>query len=143
VKGRGFVVCLVLVGSVGAMHAQDTMPKSTAAGVFTEEQAKRGDIAYHTNCAGCHGEKLRSIGPQFPDLTGKAFRTGWIGKTVGDRFEFIRKMMPPKAERSLADQVYLDILTYILQFNKTPAGAQPLTPDLERLKKIEIVVPSR
>jgi hypothetical protein len=49
--------------------------------------------------------------------------------------------MPPKAEHSLSDQVYLDIVTYILKFNKVPAGDQELKPDLEILKQITIAAP--
>ncbi len=141
---RCFVAaCFILFFGAGSVHAQERAPKSTAAGVFTEEQAKRGAAAYDANCAGCHGEKLLSLGPQFPSLAGRAFRTAWIGKTIGEKFEFVRKSMPPKAERSLGDQVYLDIVTYILRFNRIPAGDRPLTPDLEILNQIQIATPTR
>ena len=49
--------------------------------------------------------------------------------------------MPPKEEHSLSDQVYLDIVTYILKFNKVPAGDQELKPDLEILKQITVAAP--
>jgi hypothetical protein len=49
--------------------------------------------------------------------------------------------MPPKEEHSLDDQVYLDIVTYILQFNKAPTGNQPLKADIQTLKQIKIAAP--
>ena len=49
--------------------------------------------------------------------------------------------MPPKEEHSLSDQVYLDIVTYILKFNNVPAGDQELKPDPEILKQISIAAP--
>jgi mono/diheme cytochrome c family protein len=141
-KSHGGLACFILICGIGMAQAQQAAPTSTSAGVFTEEQAQRGAAAYHANCAGCHGEKLQSIGPQFPSLAGRAFRSKWVGKTIGEKFDFARKMMPPKAERSLGDQVYLDIVTYILRFNKIPAGDRPLAPDLEILNRIEIAAPS-
>ena len=53
-----------------------------------------------------------------------------------------RNTMPPKKERSLDDQTYLDIVTYILRFNNIPAGNQKLEPDLQILQQIVISVPS-
>jgi len=138
---RIFVGCFVLFCGIGTVHAQEGMSKSTSAGVFTEEQAQRGASAYNVKCSGCHGIKLLSIGPQFPSLAGKSFRNGWVGKTIAEKFEFARKMMPPKAGGSFDDQTYLDIVTYILRFNKIPAGGQPLTPDLQLLKQIVIEAP--
>ena len=50
------------------------------------------------------------------------------------------KHMPPE-RNSLGDQVYLDIIAYILQFNKVPAGGQELKPDLSVLQQIVIPAP--
>ena len=115
--------------------------KSTETGVFTDEQAKRGEAAYSANCVTCHGEELRSTDREVPHLSDKSFKFSWIGKTIGEKYELVRETMPPKAERSLSDQVYLDIVTYILKFNKVPAGNQELKPDLETLKQITIAAP--
>lgn len=122
-------------------HAQESPSKSTAAGVFTEEQARRGMAAYDANCAACHGANLRSADREVPHLTDAGFKFSWLDKTIAEKFEFVRDTMPPKAERSLDDQVYLDIVTYILRFNKIPAGSQPLKPDIEILKQIVIAAP--
>ena len=132
---------LALICGTGVLLAQEPAPKSTTAGVFTDEQAKRGAAAYSANCAACHGAELRSSDREIPHLTEKSFKFGWIGKTIAERFEFIRETMPPKVEQKLPDQVYLDIVTYILRFNKIPSGDRPLKADVEILKQILIEAP--
>ena len=140
VSNCGTFVTAIYLGSIGIAIGQDA-PRSSAAGVFSAEQAKRGNAAYDANCASCHGSDLISTDREFPNLTSASFRFSWIGKTIGEKFEFIRNTMPPKEERSLDDQVYLDIVTYILYFNKVPSGDQTLKPDLDELKKIVISAP--
>ena len=72
--------------------------------------------------------------------TGDSFKR-WIGKSVGEKFEDARDSMPPRDERSLPDQVYLDVITFILRFNKVPVGSQELKPDPAILKQIKISDP--
>ena len=49
--------------------------------------------------------------------------------------------MLPGSSRSLDDQAYLDIVTYILASNGIPSGSQKLTPDLPTLGQIVITAP--
>ena len=122
-----------LLSGIGIAQAQP--------GLFTEEQARRGEAAYDKHCATCHGSELRSGDREVTPLTDKAFKTGWVGKTVAEKFEVTRDTMPPEEKNSLGDQVYLDIVTYILKFNKVPAGGQELKPDLARLRQTLIPPP--
>ena len=89
----------------------------------------------------CHGSELRSTDREIPHLSDKSFKFGWIGRTIAEKYELVRDTMPPKEEHSLSDQVHLDIVTYILKFNKVPAGDQELKPDLEILKQITVAAP--
>ena len=122
-------------------HAQPAGTKSTASGVFTAAQAKDGERAFQAKCATCHGADLHSTDAEAPDLTEGAFRFGWQGKTIANRFEQIRSTMPLGKPRNLDDQTYLDIVTYILQFNGIPSGNQKLVPDAGVLGQIVIAVP--
>jgi mono/diheme cytochrome c family protein len=135
------IICLSSLLGV-AVHAQDAATRSTAEGVFSQEQAKRGERAYQANCAGCHGMDLRKIDPEAPDLTDGPFRFGWQDKTLAERFERIRTTMPRPNVGSLDDQTYLDIIAYVLSANGIPAGAQPLNPDREALARIVVSVPA-
>jgi mono/diheme cytochrome c family protein len=115
--------------------------RSVASGVFTAEQAKNGERAYQAQCAACHGADLHSSDAEAPDLTDGAFKYGWQGKTIADRFEQIRSTMPLGKARSLDDQTYIDIVAYILQFNGLPSGNQKLVPDVPILGQIVIAIP--
>ena len=67
--------------------AQET--KSVNDGVFTKEQATRGEIAYEQECATCHLADLLGDGIA-PALTGAAFDFRWSELSVGDMFVAIR-----------------------------------------------------
>src|SRR5207244_2566538 len=99
---------------------------SLSKGAFTAEQAKNGETLYQAQCASCHGTDLRSTDPEAPDLTEGIFKFGWKGKTIGEIFEQVRNTMPMGNPRSLSDQAYVDILTFILKFNGAPTGNQKL-----------------
>ena len=130
---NGLASIMFIMCGVGAAYAQS--------GLFTADQARRGEAAYDKNCATCHGADLRPGDREVTPLDDKAFKTGWVGKTVAEKFEVTRETMPPEAKGSLGDQVYIDILTYILKFNKLPAGDQELKPDVSALRQIVIPAP--
>lgn len=122
----------------GAIHAQEPAPaesRSVWDGVYTEEQAKRGEPLYHKECAPCHGDSL-SGGESAPPLTGGAFLSNWNGLTLGDLFERIRKTMPQNAPGKLTRQQNADILAFTLSANKFPAGKAELSRQPEFLKEI-------
>jgi mono/diheme cytochrome c family protein len=133
------LLVLMLAGS--AAHAVDA-PKTTAGGVFTEEQAKNGEQAYLTGCSACHGLDLRRVDAEAPDLTDGPFRFGWQGKTIAERLEKTRATMPKGNPKSLDDQTYLDIVVYLLRANGVPAGSEQLKPDMAALEQITIEVPA-
>ena len=135
------VAALLVFPTTSVTQAQQVGKTSTASGVFTAEQAKNGESVFQARCATCHGADLHSTEPEAPDLTEGAFRFGWNGKTVANRFEEIRGTMPYGNARSLDDQTYIDIVAYILSFNGIPAGNQKLEPDVRVLEKIIVEVP--
>jgi mono/diheme cytochrome c family protein len=104
-------------------------------GVYTEEQAKRGETVYSKECASCHGDTLIGAGGAAP-LTGGNFLSNWNGLTLGDLFERIRKTMPQSAIGKLTKQQDTDVLAYLLSFNKFPAGKTELPRQVEFLKLI-------
>ena len=131
---------LALLAGICAAHAQEA--RTTSQGVFTEAQAKRGAAEYNKNCAGYHGADLRSTDREVTNLGGSTFKDRWGGKTLAEQLELARDTMPPREERSLIDQTYLDIITFILWSNKVPAGSQELKLDLPTLKQIKIDAPA-
>src|SRR5262245_30223530 len=77
-----------------------TPAKSVWDGVYTSEQAKRGEALYAQSCAACHGNALEG-GEMAPPLAGGAFNANWNGLTMGDLSERVRISMPQNNPGSL------------------------------------------
>ena len=119
------------------VHAQTT--KSVWDGIYTVEQAKRGSPLYSEQCASCHGPELMG-GEMAPPLASGDFLSGWDGLTVGDLFERIRISMPQNAPGSLSGAQNADILAFMLEANKFPAGTTELGNSAMLLKSIKFEV---
>ena len=106
-------------------------------GVFTKEQALRGEVVYAQHCSSCHGPDLAGNDEAAP-LVGSAFLANWDGLSVGDLTERVRLTMPPNNLGKLSRQQITDILSYTLSFNSFPAGKTELDPKPELQKQIRI-----
>jgi hypothetical protein len=118
-----------------SIHAEQG--KSVWDGVFTEDQAKRGEAAYTEHCASCHGGDMSGDGFA-PALSGTDFAGNWNDLSVGDLYERIRISMPPTGPSEVNAQAKVDIVSHILNFNKYPTGSAELEPKTEVLKQIKI-----
>jgi quinoprotein glucose dehydrogenase len=129
----------LLVVSVAQVQpsAQEATARKTGDGVYTTEQAKRGQAAYGKSCSDCHQQDL-SGGDRGPALAGDTFVQQWASLTVGDLFERIRTSMPLDSPGSLTPETTGDIVAFLLQANDYPAGRADLRPDLAGLKGITI-----
>jgi mono/diheme cytochrome c family protein len=118
----------------GAARAQDSTAappaeRALTSGVFSEQQAQRGEGVYRTSCQSCHAKT---------EYTGDKFKVGWVSKTVYDIFDSIRTLMPDDNPGSLERQQYIDVVAYIFSLNAYPAGASDLPADDDGLKKLRI-----
>lgn len=111
--------------------------KSAADGVYTKEQAARGNRTYNETCANCHGQNLMG-GEGAPALAGKDFLTSWTGRTAADLFETVMKTMPSDDPGSLSTRQCADLTAYILSANDFPAGSTELSNVPASLKDIRI-----
>ena len=126
----------LIVSCFCALWAQEpSESRSVWDGVYTEDQAKRGDAVYKKECAACHGDMLTG-GESAPPLTGGAFQANWNGLTLGDLFDRIRKTMPQSKPGSLTRQQEADVLAFMLSMNKFPTGKTELYKQSEMLKEI-------
>jgi mono/diheme cytochrome c family protein len=103
--------------------------RSTAAGVFTTAQAKRGEDTYANLCTGCHTASSH---------TGDAFVTGWAGRPVADLFNYLTESMPKSDPGTLTPAEYSAVVAYLLRLNGMPAGREELPSDAKALEKIRI-----
>ena len=109
-----------------ATMAQDNAGKTVWDGVYTADQAKRGDAVFTRRCLKCHSTGFE--------------RTGFVERWREDRlsgfFNFISTYMPRDNPGSATQNEYLDIASYIMSNNDLPAGAQELS--YEALTTIQV-----
>src|SRR5262249_25772733 len=70
-------------------------------GIYTPEQAERGQALYTKACASCHRANLQGHGTT-PSLAGPDFIAKWDGQTLGDLFEKMQASMPADHPGSLS-----------------------------------------
>ena len=117
-----------------AVTGQDA--RSVWDGVYTAEQAKRGEALYGQHCAACHGGTL--LGAEAaPALTGFEFGSNWNGLTLGDLFERIRTSMPSDDPGKVSAQQKVDIVSHMLRVGGFPAGTNELPRDAQVLTQIK------
>ena len=119
---------LLFSGAVAHAQSAPAGGKSTAEGVYTEEQAARGEKVQVEVCSMCHSPK--------EDWTRDGFLQAWTGKPVKDLFHNIRETMPEDMPGSLSRQQYADVVAYILKLNGMPTGSAELKADDESLSTI-------
>ena len=130
----GLIAAAVMLGAlVGAAQGS----KTAKDGIYTEAQAARGKKLYVTSCAACHQEGLQGA-DLAPPLKGEDFLLPWASLTVNDLFERVAKTMPGDSPGSLSPEVDADIVAYLLQQNKYPAGNEELKADTAALKAVTI-----
>lgn len=111
----------------GASAAADD---SVLDGVFTADQASRGEATFKRVCSACHDTG---------EFSGGRFRLTWVGQTTGDLFDAISTLMPEGDPGSLSPAEYASLVAYLLSVNGYPAGDAPLPANLSALRDMEIV----
>lgn len=102
-------------------------PEQALPALYSQAQAGRGTTLYRDTCASCHGETLG--GNLAPPLAGEAFTQGWSGRPLPELVEKIQKTMPENEPGRLTQQEATDLVAFLLQENKFPAGASDLVAD--------------
>ena len=134
-----------IIGATAVMFAlvaaaaitTEAQESSVWAGVYTEDQAKRGEAASNKFCSSCHGPDL-SGGEAGPSLVGVEFIGNWNTLTLADFYDRVNATMPADAPGTLTPQQTSDAMAYVLKMNKYPAGQTELSTDIAALKNIKI-----
>lgn len=117
-------VALATVLAVSGLYAQDEGgeagdARDTTHGVFTDEQATRGEDVFWNICSECH----------FEDDFGAAFIESWSGVSVKDLLDEIVATMPEDNPGGMPMTQYIDVVTYMFKLNGLPAGDAELGED--------------
>lgn len=106
-------------------------PETPPVGIFTEAQADRGGITFDEVCAECHTTS---------EFRGRTFQSNWGRRTVYSLFRTVRSTMPDDNPGGLAEQVYLDVVAYILSMNGHDTGTSELAAD-SPMREVRIAPP--
>jgi cytochrome c len=128
IRQRSCATAAVLV--VAASVATGAGAQTTTSiwdGVFTVEQARRGQTAYTGPCDRCHGYKLdgASDDPDMlptPPAAGPKFLRAWEGQSLATLFEYTQRTMPANNPGFLTTQELVDVIAYMLLVSGAPAG---------------------
>lgn len=116
---RIWTAALTVLAAVTAAIA--AAPVQGAAGLYTKEQATRGENVYVHECSECHDGGIMG-----PELWGRDFIAQWDGKPVRKLLTTIKETMPAESPGSLNERDLYDVVAFVLSENGQPAGETPL-----------------
>jgi mono/diheme cytochrome c family protein len=143
IRLRSWAAALVVAASTAPGAAQTATSASIWDGVFTVEQARRGQTAYTGPCDRCHGYKLDGA-PDDPDMlpappaAGPKFLRNWEGRSLAALFEYTQRTMPANNPGFLTAQELVDVIAYTLLASGVPAGDTELGVEPRDLARIVI-----
>jgi S-disulfanyl-L-cysteine oxidoreductase SoxD len=135
---RAAVALAISALGVSVRVAPQTTRKTVWDGVYTADQATRGQALYKTHCGYCHRDDLIGGGSEAgaPALKGPIFTIRWRDQPIADLFVTIGTTMPQNKPDTLTPQVVIDIVSFLLKSNNMPPGTSELPPDLDALKTV-------
>jgi cytochrome c len=139
---KNVALIIGVVASLALSLAAAQTTKNVWDGVYNEAQAARGKTSYIASCAACHQEGLQGA-DLAPALKGEEFLLRWADHSMFELVDRIQKTMPQDNPGSLSTQENADIVAYVLQVNRFPAGQDELKPDVAGLKTIAITKQAR
>lgn len=107
--------------------AAQTASRSVKDGVYTTAQATRGRALYEEKCVSCHANRM--------------WGQDWPEKSVFDVYDIVKNFMPEDNPGSLSATQTRDVVAYILQGNRLPAGKAELPEADADLKQIRLALP--
>jgi mono/diheme cytochrome c family protein len=117
------------IPAVGWAQSAPPVTRTTRAGVYTADQALKGQELYAMHCVSCHSAVTH---------TGPEFSARWEGRPFWELYSFVRDEMPKSDPGSLTEREYITVLAYVLKMNGMPPGQAPLSTDSTELSRIRI-----
>ncbi len=120
----GIACCAFVIVAVSSTAGDARQLRPLTAGVYSAEQATRGQELYQAECESCHGVEMEgSIGPP---MVGDVFLSNYSARPLTALVDKIQVTMPFQNAGSLSRQQSIDLATYILQTGEFPAGQAEL-----------------
>ena len=121
---------LMMMGAWSSVEAQTE--RTLLDGVYTDEQALRGEDIFYTVCTGCH---------ETWEFTDAAFHQAWVDEPVYFIAKDIKELMPDDNPGILSQKEVVDVLSYMLQMNGYPTGDAELPEEEDALRTIIWKIP--
>jgi len=132
------VMVVIGMSAAGICRTASAQEKSQWDGVYTQDQAGRGQALFQPKCVNCHEHDLTGTGLG-PCLVCDEFSAKWNGLTLGQLFDRIRQTEPRDNPGSLSRQMTADILSFMLFTLGAPAGPTELPTQSDVLGTIKYI----
>ena len=132
------VMVVIGMSAAGICRTASAQEKSQWDGVYTQDQAGRGQALIQAQCVNCHGDNLSGTG-MGPCLVCDEFSVKLNGLTLGQLFDRIRQTEPRDNPGSLNRQMTADILSFMLFTLGAPAGPTELPTQSDVLGTIKYI----
>ena len=103
------------------------------AGLFTSAQAERGADLFDSACGDCHASS------EFYD---DVFADTWGDRSAYSFYRNVSQTMPDDDPGGLEDQIYYDVVAYILEMNGHAPGSAELGVDTQPLRDAKVILPA-
>lgn len=120
----GIACCAFVIVAASSTAGDARQLRPLTAGVYSAEQAARGQALYQADCASCHGDEMEgTIGPP---MVGDGFLANYSARPLATLVDKIELTMPFSTPGSLSREQSIDLAAYILQAGEFPAGQAEL-----------------
>lgn len=117
-------------GDMAVEAAEEGGAMTVLDGVYTADQADRGEDLAQANCMMCH-----SVG----EFSNGRYINLWAGRSVGDLFDNLEGTMPYDEPGRLTRDEYAAVIAYMFSLSDFPLGETPLPSDADGLAQIQVV----
>ena len=128
-KGAVSAIALILLSSCGQQA-----PESSMDGIYTAQQAERGEGLFTTHCQRCHS---------IQEFSGRMFAAVWSEVPASALYYRIANTMPMDQPGSLGNTEVTALMAHIFNANGMPAGTSTLEADLDWMNTIPMRQPGQ
>jgi mono/diheme cytochrome c family protein len=142
----GITLLCAIVTAVSFMRGLKAQTTATTVwdGVYTSEQADRGQLIYDRRCAECHQDDLSGGGDEgAAALRGADFVGRWNNMPLAALFRKIERSMPKSRPGSLTPNATADVIAFLLRKNQMPASNSEMSGDAAKLEGIAMTEKAR
>ena len=122
---RSIAIVAAIATAPVAWAQEPAAARTTTAGIYSSEQADRGQALFDAKCQSCHGAEFEG-GTLAPALKGSEFLAPFQGKPLRRIYSRIISTMPPDDIGSRTESETLTLVALVLRANGYAAGSDAL-----------------